>query len=51
MFLEEQGQLLNADQMAKLAEIEEVIAIKEASADLTLFTGTAIKSDALCDGR
>ena len=41
------GQLLTADQMAKLSEIEEIVAIKEASADLALFTETAIKSDAL----
>ena len=28
------GQLLSADQMAKICEIDEVIAVKEASADL-----------------
>ena len=41
------GQLLSAKQMAKICEIDEVIAVKEASADLALFTNTAIKSDAM----
>ncbi len=41
------GQLLNATQMAKICEINEVIAVKEASADLALFTNTVMKSDAM----
>ena len=41
------GQLLSATQMAKICEIDEVIAVKEASADLALFTNTAMKSDAM----
>ena len=32
--------------MAKICEIEEVVAVKEASADLALFTNTVMKSDA-----
>lgn len=40
------GQTLSADQMAKICEIEEVVAVKEASADLALFTNTVMKSDA-----
>lgn len=40
------GQLLNATQMAKICEIDEVIAVKEASADLALFTNTVLRAKA-----